>query len=193
MLSFNAKHMLRHEIRMQINSVSLTQRMTAATAVVDRIRSLPVFSLAKTILGFVPLPTEPDISPLLDEAISMGKTVLLPGCPQENELIFHAIDDTWRDHLVRGDLGIREPDPSTPAVDLATMQNPILVLVPGLAFTPHCYRLGRGKGCYDRFLGNRIPGMTSIGVCLDIQMIVTMPVDRHDRPVDMVVTDRMVY
>lgn len=75
-----------------------------------------------------------------------------------------------------------------------------IVIVPGAAFDAHGHRLGRGRGYYDCFLRriNRLwpeRGLTppvTIAIALDEQVLDTVPVDTHDRPVDIVVTPTRV-
>jgi len=52
------------------------------------------------------------------------------------------------------------------------------VIVPGLAFGKDCYRLGRGRGFYDRWL-TELAGH-KIGVGYDHQLIETVPREEHD-------------
>ncbi len=63
-----------------------------------------------------------------------------------------------------------------------------LVVVPGLAFTPGGHRLGYGGGYYDRFLASLPPSAVTVGVCFHEQLVDDLPLDPHDRPVDLVVT-----
>jgi 5-formyltetrahydrofolate cyclo-ligase len=73
-----------------------------------------------------------------------------------------------------------EPDPTS--VDV--------VVVPGVAFTRDGHRLGQGGGWYDRFLARTGGGCTTVGVCFAEQVVDTLPVEAHDVPVDVVVTDQ---
>jgi 5-formyltetrahydrofolate cyclo-ligase len=64
---------------------------------------------------------------------------------------------------------------------------PELVLVPGLAFTRDGHRLGRGGGFYDRLLAGRANEAVKIGVCFSLQLVESLPVERHDVLTDLVV------
>lgn len=69
-----------------------------------------------------------------------------------------------------------------------------LVLAPGVAFDRSGNRLGHGKGYYDRFLPQLLPGVPVIGVCYDWQVVDAVPVDEYDRRMDFIVTDsRVIY
>ncbi|ANH78565.1 5-formyltetrahydrofolate cyclo-ligase [Candidatus Chlamydia sanziniae] len=59
------------------------------------------------------------------------------------------------------------------------------VLVPGLAFDQQKYRLGYGKGFYDRWLDDH-PHLLSIGVGYVEQNINVLPRESHDIPLSQV-------
>ncbi|MBQ6596043.1 MAG: hypothetical protein IJH79_00690, partial [Lentisphaeria bacterium] len=66
-----------------------------------------------------------------------------------------------------------------------------LWLVPGVAFDRKDGRLGRGKGIYDRFLAG-IEG-TAAGIAYDCQMTAALPMEKHDRFLELVVTESAVF
>jgi 5-formyltetrahydrofolate cyclo-ligase len=55
------------------------------------------------------------------------------------------------------------------------------VLVPGVAFSPNGYRLGRGKGYYDKFL-SKYSNLFTVGVCFREQFYLDIPTEPHDIP-----------
>lgn len=90
--------------------------------------------------------------------------------------------------LERGALGAWEPVPRA-----AHEVNPAdigIVLVPGLAFdAADGTRLGRGKGYYDRLLGEQAPMARRIGVGFEMQVIPNVPREPHDSRVRELVTE----
>jgi 5-formyltetrahydrofolate cyclo-ligase len=75
----------------------------------------------------------------------------------------------------------------------AVLDNPEeinLVIVPGRAFDIRGYRLGRGKGYYDRLLTKM--RAIKIGVCFDCQYIFRVPAEEHDIPMDYVVCRKLI-
>lgn len=66
-----------------------------------------------------------------------------------------------------------------------------LVIVPGIVFDPSGYRVGFGKGFYDRFL-KTFTGI-SVGVAYDFQVMDQVPRDDWDVPVDWLFTDKRAY
>ena len=84
--------------------------------------------------------------------------------------------------VVRSTFGIDEPqgDP----IALAEID---AIVVPGIAFDHHGYRMGYGGGFYDRLLDKL--DAPSIGVCPDALFVETLTIEPHDRCVDYVVTE----
>ena len=64
-----------------------------------------------------------------------------------------------------------------------------LVLVPGVAFGKDGSRLGMGAGFYDRFLSEKEPQALHIALCFDCQLSSDIPMEAHDRRVDMLITE----
>ena len=62
--------------------------------------------------------------------------------------------------------------------------------LPGLGFDLDGYRLGYGKGYYDRFL-SRYPGVTA-GVCYTACLKTQLPHGRYDRRADILVTEKFI-
>ena len=63
-----------------------------------------------------------------------------------------------------------------------------LCLVPGLSFDLQGYRLGFGKGYYDRFLSDF--GGTTVGICYSKCTMGELPRGTFDRAVDIVLTEK---
>ncbi len=132
---------------------------------------------------YAPLPSEPDISPLLTDALAAGKLLALPRFnPATNAYEAVQVTDLAHD-LALGPFQVREPVASCPVVPLNRLD---LALVPGLGFDARGRRLGRGKGHYDRLLAG-FTGM-KIGVAFDFQIVDEVPCEAHDIALDAVVT-----
>ena len=58
-------------------------------------------------------------------------------------------------------------------------------------FDPKGGRLGRGKGCYDKYLSNK--EVLKIGVCSEEQIIKELTLEDHDIRMDVVITDQNIY
>ncbi len=178
---------LRAAMRKAIASISTEQRSLASHRIAARLEQSEVFAKARTILLFVPLPSEPDLRELLKRTIAIGNTVLLPRARRDPPAIEVAAVDpalSLDDQLAPDDLGVLAP--TGPAIDPASVE---LAIVPGVAFSADGARLGRGGGYYDRLLAALPSATRTIGVCFHLQRLEAIPEDAHDRRVQAVITD----
>ena len=138
---------------------------------------------ARAVLHFFPIASEPDISPLLADALVAGKLLALPRFnAAANAYEAVRVFDPVRE-LATGPFQVREPVAACPVVALNRLD---LALVPGLGFDARGHRLGRGKGHYDRLLAG-FTGM-KIGVAFDFQIVAEVPREPHDIALDAIVT-----
>lgn len=179
----NAKAILREQIRVRLKSISPAARTSASAELCARLQTQIVWRAAKSILLFAPLPDEPDVWPLLAEALAANKIVALPSfVTGTNIYAARRILDPARD-LVIGKFGIREGADAAPEMELNQLD---LVLVPGVAFDSHGRRLGRGKGFYDRLLAE-VRG-TRCGVAFEEQIVDAVPVGPLDVRLNCILT-----
>ncbi len=175
------KPALRAAARAILASLSPTVRTAASAQICAAIRALPEWSASTNIALFVPFPSEPDITSLLD---SPGKTFCFPRVSGETMDFLQCPSLSL---MCMGPWKILEPHPDdcplVPAPDID------LLIIPGLAFTPDGHRLGRGAGHYDRFLARAHPRAIKLGVCFHAQLVPAMPIDPHDIPMHRVVTE----
>lgn len=179
----HAKPTLRARLRAELQAHSSASAASASAALCVRVRASPLWQTARAVLLFFPLPSEPDISLLLDDALASGKLLALPRfSATTNAYEAVQVRDLARE-LVTGPFGVREPTADCP---LAPMNRLDLALVPGLGFDARGHRLGRGKGHYDHLLAG-FTGM-KIGVAFDFQIVTEVPAEPHDIVLDAVVT-----
>ena len=181
-----AKAGLRRRIRAQRDALSSEWREAASAAILQRLHTVPAVELGACVLSYCPFGAEVAIGPLNRAILGRGGTLLLPRVDPASRLLgIFRVRDLDRD-LVPGTWGIPEPDPGrcAPVPDPA----PDWILVPGLAFDRAGRRLGYGAGYYDRLLA-RLPGVPRIAVAFSIQLVDQIPVDAHDLPVDILVTE----
>jgi 5-formyltetrahydrofolate cyclo-ligase len=67
------------------------------------------------------------------------------------------------------------------------------VLVPGVAFTARCERLGYGGGYYDRLIPQFAGRPALAAAAYSLQIVPEVPVTPSDRSVDLVVTEDAEY
>lgn len=146
------------------------------------------FCKASVVCFYVAMPVEVDTRPMIQEALKIGKRVLVPLADLENkELKLYEIRDLDTD-LEVGALGILEPRKDR--ARLADAKEVDCVIVPGMAFDSQGHRLGRGGGFYDRFLSKFSAKTPKIALAFSFQVLPQIPQETHDQRVDIVLTEK---
>lgn len=175
----------RQAARERLRSTLPEERVAWSAAIRAALRRLPEYREARTILLFACLPSEPDLLPLMRDAESSGRTFAFPRVDASDRMTLHRIRSA--DELVLSHYKFREPPPDSEAVPLTSVD---LIVIPGIAFTPAGVRLGRGKGHYDRLLGNAQRRAFLAGVCFHTQLADGLPSEPHDVRMDAVITEQ---
>ena len=149
------------------NDNSIAQKSSLDSRLTEQILQLDEYKSCQTLFAFVSGEIECDTSAVIDDALKNGKRVAVPKCGEvSGEMDFYYINS--RSDLSRGKFGILEP--VSEKCERAEDYSSGLCLVPGLCFDYQGYRIGFGKGYYDRFLA-QIPHAYKIGICFDFQKI----------------------
>jgi 5-formyltetrahydrofolate cyclo-ligase len=154
----------------------------ASLTLEERVLALPAFVSARMVALYHAMPSELATGRLIDAAQALGKQVVLPLFGNDGPQLGPFV--SWGE-LVPGPLGITQP--TGPAVPIEQVD---LFVVPGLAFDRAGFRLGRGKGYYDRLLARRAPQALLCGVCFDDVLVEQLPHEAHDIPMDCILTPR---
>ncbi len=145
----------------------------------EQILSLPEYKKADTVFIYISYRDEIETHNLIKEALKT-KRVLVPLCLNlEGDMV--AVEIKSFDELKEGAFGILEPQSKIRfegEIDFA--------LVPGVAFSREGYRIGYGKGYYDRFLKNK--GIFKTGACHEELLFDTVPCDEFDVRLNMIIT-----
>lgn len=147
----------------------------------ERFLALPQLSQCACLLLFYPVGQEPDITLLFEPLLQRGKELALPCCLPGGRI--EARRYCGRGHLSPGAFGIPQPDESCPVVPRERLD---LILTPNLCCDRQGHRLGHGGGYYDRYLSGF--GGWAVALCRDELLLPRLPVQPHDCPVDLVVT-----
>ena len=153
------------------------ERIMASVAVCSRLRARVEWGSAGTVLLYAPLPDELNVFLLM----SGGKRFCFPRYQADRG--YSAAWVSSSEALVPGKFGIAEPP--VDAIEIPACEVDI-VIVPGIAYDMDCYRLGRGRGFYDRWL-TELAGQ-KFGVGFDHQLIESVPREEHDVQLDGVAT-----
>lgn len=133
---------------------------------------------------------EVETKPIIYSLLERGKKIWIPRVKGHN-LIWYLIDEKRIQELEISPWGIFEPLPSwEPSTD--RIKEKTVCIVPGIVFDRRGYRIGRGKGFYDRFLSSNRQCI-SVGFCYSFQMVMLCPHRNWDVPVDWVITEDNVF
>jgi len=152
------------------------------------VTGLWAFRESDVLLCYAAKKIEVGTEAILREAWRLGKKVAAPDCVEDTrELEFYFISSY--DDLVPGAYGLLTPDKSR--CERLTDYSRGFCIVPALAYDRQGYRLGFGKGYYDRFLYKF--GGKKAGLCYEKCMSAALPHGNYDQKVDMIITEKNVY
>ncbi len=182
-----SKSALRKSFLTRRSEVSPVQKRLAEQALAKRLLESPLYKDADILLFYAAARGELALDLILRQAFAEGKAVGFPRClDKSGRMLFYEVSSALQ--LSSGMYGILEPDEKCPVLDTFTGRS--VCLTPGLAFDPNGFRLGYGKGYYDRFLSG-FAG-TPVGVCLERFFLQKQEweYDRYDKAVGAVLTER---
>lgn len=158
-------------------------RIAAALAIADRLGAIALPAGA-VVSGFLPIRGEIDALPAMERLAARGYRLALPVVlADRTTMIFRA----WApgDPLEPASFGLSVPASEAEVVD------PDVMLVPLAAFDRRGYRIGYGKGHYDRAISRIVAAkpLLEIGIAFACQEIERVPAEAHDRPMRYVLTE----
>ncbi len=124
---------------------------------------LEAYEKASSVLLYNAIGNEVSLERLIGLALSQNKTVLMPVTDPETETM-HVSKIRSMDDVVCGAYNIAEPKDKT-VFDIEKID---VAVVPGLVFGRRGYRIGYGKGYYDKFLSQN-PDIFKIGAAYSCQ------------------------
>jgi len=177
------KDVLRKNMMVERNKLSPAQVRELSRKIAYKLWQLEPIRMAKVIMGFASIRNEVDLTPFMEQAGTKNKVILLPRIGQGGEM--EAVEFRGWEYTAKGRYGIREPLGKPYAAE-----NIDAVLVPGLVFDGNGYRLGYGKGYYDRFLKLLGKSVFICGVCYEFQLVENVFPHESDIPMHWIVTDK---
>ena len=141
--------------------------------------------LIKTVGGYFPVNNEIDDLNILKEFDKRKYLISLPVIQKKFEMDFYKW--SFNDPLKINKYGI--PEPKT-----IKLIYPDLILVPLVAFDKKLNRLGYGGGYYDRLIKkiSKKKNFLTIGLALSVQKINNLPINKYDKKLDYIITDKYI-
>ena len=155
----------------------------------DKIKKLDIFEKSENIMVFASFGSEVDTYDFIKYCIHIGKTVSIPYVQDVKNSIMIATKIKNIDDLIVGYKGIREmPKDKIVQIDKKDID---MIITPCVCYDYQKYRVGYGKGFYDRFFDNISP--YKLGICFDECIVEKIDINDYDVAVDMVITDKRVF
>lgn len=138
------------------------------------------FTSCKNIMLFYPKGSE---FSLLDLLKDKTKSYFFPVVDGDN--MYPVFYDENQGFKI-GDFGVMEPV----GVRISDYSLIDLIIIPALAVDMSGYRMGYGRGFYDRFLANLPPTCTKIVPIASELIFDNIPCESHDKKVDYLITEK---
>ena len=138
-----------------------------------------------TIGGYYPSNYEINDLEILNYFFNRGSTISLPKIKKKSQMEFYK----WykNDPLLINKYGIPEPETTNRVY-------PDILFVPLVAFDKKLNRLGYGGGFYDRYIQkiSKIKKVVKVGLAFSFQKLKTIPVNKHDKKLDIIITEKEI-
>lgn len=183
------------EIRKRI--LAVRSQLTAedvkakSDAIFQKVVKTPEYEEADNLLIYADCNNEVMTKEIFEDAILHKKRVFFPKSDRlTNTMEFYQVVSVRQ--LEKGFMGILEPRVDIRSRYRFHTKEDTLIIVPGVAFDIAGYRIGYGKGFYDRFLVNKRQ-ISTMALSYACQIVDEIPKDMHDIKMDKIVTEEIIY
>lgn len=147
------------------------------------------YKYAQTVLLYASCKGEVDTWKIFEKALSDGKKCAFPKTYKDGTMGFYYVSS--KDDLKSGNFAV--PEPLDTLLKVENLNETTLCLVPCLGADFSGFRLGYGKGFYDKYLKN-FKGISAILQYEECMSKTPLPMQkRYDIKADLVITQKKVY
>ncbi len=184
------KQEIRDDIARKLGALKPEQLNAKTKAIEERLFEFANFLEARIVLLYTSIANEVDTEEIIKRSFMYSKIIVLPSYdPETHQMTLMKIDDPDKD-LVQGPRGNREPNPEwCKVVPIDCLD---IAIIPGLAMDEKGGRIGSGQGYYDRLIPELPLTTRKVGLVLEDQIVPLVPLETHDKHVDIVVTEKRV-
>ena len=179
------KDKIRKEMLERLRKQDESIKIEKSLAIKHKLFRTEQFKKSIAVMFYVSKYYEVNTHDMIDEAILMGKRVMVPKTIKHKPMLT-IYEISSREELLPGNMGILEPKEET--LRVASHEAIDLVVVPGIAFDKRGNRIGHGKGYYDNFLKSLRDKTHIIGLAFDFQIVDEIPSHPHDFPVEKIIS-----
>jgi 5-formyltetrahydrofolate cyclo-ligase len=184
------KKQLRKEMLQLRSALTASEVATKSKAILNRLLAMEAYRSSGFIMTYLHFRNEVETTMLVQKAMADGKKIVVPVTDTVNRRLIPSLVEHFPEDLEVGTMNILEPKG-----DALRLCNPLLidlVIVPGLVFDLQGYRIGYGGGFYDRFLPLTKPGVVTVGLAFELQIVERFEHSPYDIPVNYVLTEDRV-
>lgn len=173
------------------DALPAAERRALSERITKRLLALDVYRGARCVMAYASFGSEFETGDFIADVLAQDKRLVLPRIERGSRMLhLHAVHDPAQ-QLAPGVWGI--PQPRADLCPLVPTSQLDFVLVPGVAFTRRCERLGYGGGYYDGFIRSLARRPPLVVAAFSLQILPALPVSERDQCVDYVVTENAEY
>jgi len=187
------KQAIRKQYKAIRNAIPIEARAAKSAAISRAVMSSAIYAEADWLYAFLSFGSEAETRGIIEDALARGKHVAVPVTGANGAMEFVVL--TSFDELAENAYGV--PEPVNGEAVFPSGAEKVLMLAPGLVFGRDGFRVGYGKGFYDRYLCRVREAnpqwrevFTCIGIGFEEQLADTVLHDAYDIALDGVWTDK---
>lgn len=186
------KQELRKDIEKKIVALSEDEMNKKNKAIQQRLFEFANFLEARIVLFYIEAGCEVTTKDIIKKGYEYNKIIVLPVFSQTNNKFKLMKVDNIDTDMVEGSHGMKEPDPKKCKV--VPIECIDIAIIPGIAMDEKGGRIGPGNGFYDRLIPELPVTTRKVGLAMEDQVIAQVPMESHDKYVDIVITEeRVIY
>ena len=190
--TLKTKSEIRSDIAAILNVLSDSEIKEKTKEIENRLFEFANFLESKIALLYINNSCEVISLDIIKRCFDLYKIVVLPAPnTSQYEMKLMKIDNIDKD-LKPGIKGILEPDADR--CKIVPIESIDIAIIPGVAFDEKGGRIGSGDGYYDKLIPKLPITTRKVALAFESQILPQMPVESHDKHVDIIITDkRIIY
>ncbi len=186
------KREIRNNVANILEELSDNEIKEKTRQIENRLFEFANFMEAKIVLLYINSKSEVMTWEIIKRCFDYNKVVVLPAFDAKKyEMKLMKVDNIDTD-LKPGPRGILEPDASR--CKIVPIDFIDIAIIPGVALDEKGERIGSGEGYYDRLIPKLSITTRKVALAFESQIIQQVPLESHDKNVDIVITEkRIIY
>ncbi|MDR0956742.1 MAG: 5-formyltetrahydrofolate cyclo-ligase [Endomicrobium sp.] len=184
------KRKIRRKFLVLRDSIDPVLAKSYSVDIFSKIKEVFAYVHAKTVMFYLSFGSEVVTDLMVNSAVK-NKKVVVPIIHNCNDSVMQAVKISKLEDAYCISYGVRQPEIKNNINNVVAKDDIDLVLVPGIVFDVLGYRIGYGKGFYDRWLRN-VPINKIMGLAYDFQIIDKLPIEKYDMPVGTIITEKRI-